>query len=270
MYTTHFITNGEIQTAYHDVGSGSPFVFVHGFTGSKLDFRDQLEWFEDARRLIAFDQRGHGESSNMGPYDFKQLVTDLLGFLDQLEIERCDILGHSLGGMVVMRAVIQHPARFRSMILMDTTAEHIEMWSDDVRAQLGGLVEEEGCQALLPMMRSQPVNKAQQRGVDYLGEEEHWRRIGIKLAQMDPEAFAAFGAELSKFESRLKALKTIRCPTTVLVGAKDAPFLNPSRHMAATIRNARLVTIPLAAHCPQYENAEVWRDSIRAHLAESA
>ena len=113
------------------------------------------------------------------------------------------------------------------------------------------------------------MNKAQRRGVDYLGEQEHWRRIGVKLAQMDPEAFSAFGLELSKFESRTEALKTIRCPTTVLVGAKDAPFLNPSKRMAAVIPDARLVTIPLAAHCPQYENAEVWRDSIRAHLAES-
>ena len=267
MHTTHFITNGKIQTAYHDVGSGPPFVFVHGFTGSKLDFRDQLEWFEDTRRLIAFDQRGHGESSNHGPYSFDQLVADLLGFLDQLGIEHCDLLGHSLGGMVAMRAVLKRPRRFRSLILMDTAAEKIEMWSDDQRLQLGRLVEEEGCQALLPMMRDQPANKAQRRSVDYLGEEEHWRRIGIKLVQMDSEAFSAFSAELTNVEPMLEALSAIRCPTTILVGAKDAPFVKPSKHMAATILNARLVTIPLAGHCPQYENAEVWRDAIRTHLA---
>lgn len=269
MHTTHFIANSKIQTAFHDVGSGPPFVFVHGFTGSKLDFHDQLEWFEDTRRLITFDQRGHGESSNNGPYSFDQLVADLFGFLDQLGIERCDLLGHSLGGMVAMRAVIKHPERFRSLILMDTAAEKIEMWSDDQRLQLERLVEAEGCQALLPMMRDQPANKAQQRGVDYLGEKEHWRRIGVKLGQMDPEAFSAFSAELTNFEPMLEALSAIRCPTTILVGAKDTPFVAPSRHMAATILNARLITIPLAAHCPQYENAEVWRDAIRTHLAEA-
>ncbi len=154
MHTTHFIANGKIQTAYHDVGSGPPFVFVHGFTGSKLDFCDQLEWFEDTRRSIAFDQRGHGESSNYGPYSFDQLVADLLGFLDQLGIEQCDLLGHSLGGMVAMRAVLKHPRRFRSLILMDTAAEKIEMWSDDQRLQLGRLVEEEGCQVHLYLSSS--------------------------------------------------------------------------------------------------------------------
>ena len=270
MHTTHFLTNGEIQSAYHDVGSGPPFVLVHGFTGSKLDFHDQLEWFEDIRRLIALDQRGHGESSNYGPYDFDQLVTDLLGFLDELHIAQCDLLGHSMGGMVAMRAVTRHPERFRSLILMDTSAEPIEMWSDEQRGEFDRLVEREGCPALLPMMREQPSNKAQQRGVDYLGEEEHWRRIGVKLAQMDCEAFSAFSAELTNNTSSLETLKEIRCPTTILVGAKDTPFIKPSNHMAAAIPGARLVTIPFAAHCPQYENAEVWRDAIRTHLTELA
>ncbi len=267
MHTTHFITNGEIQTAYYEVGSGSPLVFVHGFSGSKLDFHDQLEWFEDLRRLLAFDQRGHGESANYGPYGFDQLVTDLIGFLDQLDIGRCDLLGHSLGGMVAMRAVLQHPERFRSLILMDTAAEPIEMWTDEVREQLETLVLESGCQALLPMMRGQPANKAQQRGVDYLGEEEHWRRIEVKLAQMDPEAFCAFSKELANLKPTLEALKTICCPTTILVGERDAPFVEPSKQMATTIPDASLVTIPFAGHCPQYENADAWRDAIRAHLS---
>ena len=51
MYTTEFITNGTIQTAFYDLGKGDPIVFVHGFTGSKLDFTNQLAWFvEDTER----------------------------------------------------------------------------------------------------------------------------------------------------------------------------------------------------------------------------
>jgi len=73
--TTHFVTNDPItsevlqtglQTAYHDVGDGPAFVLVHGFTGSKLDFQDQLPWFAHTHRVLALDQRGHGESSNQG------------------------------------------------------------------------------------------------------------------------------------------------------------------------------------------------------------
>ena len=77
MLTTHFVSNDPIseevlntglQTAYHEIGMGKPFVLVHGFTGSKLDFQDQLPWFAESHRVIAYDQRGHGESSNLGPH----------------------------------------------------------------------------------------------------------------------------------------------------------------------------------------------------------
>ena len=191
MHITNFVANGAIQTAFHETGKGEPFVLVHGFTGSKLDFHDQLEWFEDLRRSIAYDQRGHGESSNAGPYHFAQLVSDLIGFLDQIDVERCDLLGHSLGGMIAMRAVLEHPDRFRSLILMDTSAEPMEMGPNNIREKLNRVVTEQGGQALLGMMRTQPPSRAQQRGVDYLGEAEHWQRISVKLSQLDPGSFVA-------------------------------------------------------------------------------
>ena len=65
----------------------------------------------------------------------------------------------------------------------------------------------------------------------------------------------------------LGELGRIRCRTTVLVGEHDGPFVEPSAKMAKAIPGARLVTIPDAAHCPQYENAAAWRAAIDSHLA---
>jgi len=268
MRTNHFIGNGELQTAYHEVSEGEPFVLVHGFTGSKLDFHDQLEWFEDLRKVIAYDQRGHGESSNLEPYSFGQLVADLIGFLDRMGVQCCDLLGHSLGGMVAMRAVLDHPDRFRSLILMDTAAEPMPVVPDKVRQQLNELVTAQGCEALLKMMQGQPPSPAQQRGVDYLGESEHWRRIRVKLAQLDPQAFVVLGEELRSYPALTDQLCNIACPTTVVVGEKDTPFVERSKKLAAAIPGAQLVSIPHAGHCPQYENADTWRDAIRNHLTQ--
>jgi pimeloyl-ACP methyl ester carboxylesterase len=117
------------------------------------------------------------------------------------------------------------------------------------------------------MMRQMPMPDAQARGRDYLGEDEHWRRVELKLNQMDPEAWLALGEELANQESVLDKLTTIRCPTTIIVGEYDSPFVEPSMRMAAAIPAARLETIPLAAHCPQYENADAWRDVVETHLA---
>jgi pimeloyl-ACP methyl ester carboxylesterase len=266
VHTTHFVANGPLATAFHEKGSGHALLMVHGFTGSKLDFHDQLDWFEDLRRVIAFDQRGHGETSNVAPYTFEVMVDDLLRLLDVLDIERCDLLGHSLGGMIALRALLARPDRFTSLILMDTSAAPVRVWPSRTRRALNKLVKRESCMALLERQRDMEPSAAEQRGIDFLGADEHWRRISVKLQQMDAEAFIALGAVLVKHESMVHRLAEIRCPTTIIVGEHDAAFLEPSAVMAAQIAGARLVTIADAAHCPQYENAPAWRAAVREHL----
>ena len=261
-----------LHTAYHEVESGKasaqpPLVLVHGYTGSTLDFQDHLPELAQMRRVLAFDQRGHGHSSHQTRYQITELAGDLLGFLDALDIEQCDLLGHSMGGIFAMHSVVAQPARFRSLILMDTSAQPITLMSEAVATQLATSVQQGGCQVLVPMMQAAPPTPAVQRSMNYLGEAEHWRRIRVKLEQMDPQAFIQLGQELSTHQLPVAQLATIRCPTTVLVGALDRPFLQPSKHLAASLPNASLKQVPHAAHSPQFENPEYWQHTIADHLA---
>lgn len=112
-----------ITTAYYDEGEGSVLLLLHGFTGSKLDFHDQLEWFTDSYRVIVPDNRGHGESTHSedeAVYKLDTLVDDLRSFVEVLDLQGIHLLGHSLGGMVVMRYAVAHPGRLASLMLMDT------------------------------------------------------------------------------------------------------------------------------------------------------
>jgi len=270
MLTSNFVRNRDILTAYYDEGRGEPLLLLHGFTGSKLDFHDQLPWFSDRYRVLAPDNRGHGESSNLGredAYDLDILVEDLAGYLDALEVQRCHLLGHSMGGMVAMRFALRYPQRLTSLILMDTAAERLTIFPQALREQLAQDVRANGCASRIKMMRDMPMNDAQARGRDFLGEDEHWRRIELKLSQMDPEAWVALGNDMSSQAGVLAQLGAIDIPTTVIVGEHDTPFVEPSARMAKAIPDAHLVTIALAAHCPQYENADAWRDAIDEHLA---
>jgi pimeloyl-ACP methyl ester carboxylesterase len=272
MLTSNFVRNGDILTAYHDEGRGDVLLLLHGFTGSKLDFHDQLQWFTDRHRVLAPDNRGHGESSNLGradAYSLDILVDDLAGFLDALGVQRCHLLGHSMGGMVAMRFALRHADRLNSLILMDTAAEPLTVFPKALREQLAQEVRANGCASRIQMMRDMPMTDAQARGRDFLGDAEHWRRIELKLSQMDPEAWVALGNDMSNQTGVLSDLAAVSLPTTIMVGEHDVPFVEPSARMAKTIPNARLVTIPLAAHCPQYENADVWRETVDSHLVRA-
>lgn len=266
MYSTHFVTHGDIETAYHDLGARTPFVLVHGFTGSKLDFTSQLAWFSEANRVIAYDQRGHGQSTHQAPYSLAGLADDLISFLDAMDIATCHILGHSMGGMVVLRAILAHPERFRSLVLMDTAPHGVRLFDDATRTRLVEMVAQDGCQVLFEGMQGRRQPTSVQRGIDFLGAQEHWRRIRVKLEQMDPQAFAELGEVLEHQNDLTSKLVNIDVPATVIVGEDDKPFQTPAQTLAANIPQAHLAIIEGAAHSPQYENPAAWRAAIDRHL----
>jgi 2-succinyl-6-hydroxy-2,4-cyclohexadiene-1-carboxylate synthase len=147
METKYVSVNG-VRLAYTDVGSGArPLVLVHGFTGSRDDFGTQLDALAGVGRTIVLDQRGHGESSNTGDpdtYTFEQLVDDLAVFLESLGIDRCDLLGHSMGGMVALRLALAHPERVSSLLLMDTSARAPDGFPRAPVAAAGTIARAEG------------------------------------------------------------------------------------------------------------------------------
>ena len=114
------------EIVYEDVGAGErPLVLVHGLTGFRDDFRERLPALAELGRTIIYDHRGHGDSANTGDaatYTFDQLVADLGALLDARGVGACDLLGHSMGGMVALRFALAQPRRVASLILMDTAA----------------------------------------------------------------------------------------------------------------------------------------------------
>lgn len=265
---------GDIEMAYEEHGAGDrPFVLVHGFTGSRDDWREMLPRLAARGRTLAIDLRGHGDTTNTGDaatYDFAQMARDVLGFLDALGIERCDLLGHSMGGVVAQLVTLRQPTRVASLVLMDTGSEPIRREARTYFETAGRIALESGMETLYEVMRGAAERATQSpavaRAIERMGPETHWARIRAKVTAMDPVAFATLGMRLTDYPALTSRLGEIRCPATVLVGAEDAAFLEPSRKMASAIPGARLVVIEDAAHSPQLENPEAWIAAIGAHL----
>jgi len=268
--TERHVTLGDVTLAWEQHGAGErPLVLVHGFTGSRDDFADVVPDLADLGRLVLVDQRGHGGSSNPGRgYSFEQLVADLLAFFDAVGIKRADLLGHSLGGMVALRFTLAHPDRVASLILMDTGARAappidpaLERTIAIVRAK--GMVRIADKHGTLPLVGEELDIAAIE------GEARHRQRGRAKLLALDPEAFASLAPMLSDHEPITDRLGEIRCPTTVIVGERDLPFVPMSEELARGIPGASLVTIAGAGHSPQKSGRAAWLAAVRAHIARA-
>jgi pimeloyl-ACP methyl ester carboxylesterase len=155
---------------------------------------------------------------------------------------------------------------------MDTSPRPVKMrFSESARAGIAAFAREHGMVALARRNRefaakSDAIPPSARRLEERMGPDVFWQRIERKHEQMDPVAWDALSLELGGVEPVGARLGELRCPTTVLVGAEDVPFLKPSDEMEQGIAGARRVTIPDAAHSPQLENPAAWLAAIRAHL----
>src|ERR1700755_2632640 len=116
--------NGSVEIAYLDQGEGDPIVLVHGFASNKEANWVQPGWFStltrDNRRVIALDNRGHGQSTKL--YDDADYHTDLMAgdvaaLIAHLGLERADVMGYSLGARIAAVLAARHPERVRALIL---------------------------------------------------------------------------------------------------------------------------------------------------------
>lgn len=108
----------DIKLHYEESGSGKALILLHGNGGKHEYFVHQIEYFKDKYRVIAVDTRGHGQSPRGGaPFTIGQFADDLYAFMDQLGIEKANILGFSDGGNVAMNFALKYPERVEKLIL---------------------------------------------------------------------------------------------------------------------------------------------------------
>jgi pimeloyl-ACP methyl ester carboxylesterase len=270
---------GAVEIAYEDVGAGEPpLVLVHGFTGFRQDFEGVLEDLALHGRALAPDLRGHGGSTHTGDpagYTLDALTGDLLAFLDAVGVARCDLLGHSMGGMLALRLAVAHPERVASLVLMDTTARAVPGIDPRLIELAERLIQEDGMEALARVLRARasddPARSRPDRRLEReWGPERFWAWRRSRVVSTDPAAYGALARAMMGAEPLVDRLGEIRCPTLVLVGAEDHDFLEPARELAAGIAGARLAVLPGGGHQPQNEARESWLRSLREHLSRAA
>src|SRR4030042_2301653 len=99
-------------------GQGEPLVMIMGFGGGCRGWYFQTRAFKKHYRVIIFDNRGIGKSDKATePYTIRTMASDILGLMDNLGIEKANVLGMSLGSLVAQEIAIEHPERAMKLIL---------------------------------------------------------------------------------------------------------------------------------------------------------
>ena len=221
-----------VEIAYQQWGEGKPILLIHGFASNgNVNWRDTgwVAALTDAGyRVIAIDNRGHGESEKLydkALYLAPMMAEDARRLLDHLKIEQVAVMGYSMGARISAFLTIHNPARIASVVFGGMASNLVH--------GVGG-AEAIGQALLAPKL------------TDVTDREARGFRIFADSTKADKLALAACILS-SRVKIKAEALGGIQCPALVVAGELD-DVAGSVDGLVAMLPNARGVTLPKRNH----------------------
>jgi pimeloyl-ACP methyl ester carboxylesterase len=253
-----------ININYTVEGSGEPLVMIMGLGGDQSGWKHQVSVFNKHYKVITFDNRGIGMSDKPeGPYSPALMAEDTIQLMDFLKIEKANILGISMGGLIAQEIAIKYPERINKLILGCTWACQDNESNGITQNMLAAmeLPPRQGFNRLLDAS----VNKFFNRFVLIPLLKLQTRRIKEpEIAGLTRQADSINGYD------SLDKLPLLKAPTLVLTGSKDR-VVKPesSETLSQKIPDAKLVKIKNGSHLVCMEMSKAFNKEVLEFL-ESA
>lgn len=242
------ISRGDFTISYEEAGDlESPaVVLLHGFTSDNRMWLPVAGPLSEDYRVIAPDLRGHGATSapqDLDSYTIEAYADDLAGFLDDLEIDVCVVVGCSFGGMVALQFATTWPERLAGLVLSDTSAafEHPEY--DEKYRRREARIEENT--SIVERFGTAELGKRAAREIADPFLADGMRK---RYSRMNRDGFLGAARVRKERPNLLPVLnERISVPVLVCIG-EDDPVRSAADVMVRELPGARYVTFQGAGH----------------------
>ena len=244
-----------------EAGRGDPLVLVHGFLGGARQWREQIRAFSPRCRVVAPDLPGFGDSAQTPPVpSIPKMAELLLQFLDQLNISRFFLLGHSMGGMLAQEMASQAPQRTAALILCGTGARGAMPGRFETIAESRARAGKDGAHAAAARIAASWLTNGE-KSPHFAGLFEIARLAGL------PAHLA--GLDAMEQWSGIDRLPRVAAPTLVVWSSRDRSYpFKQAEELWRNIPEADLAVIPGAAHAAPLEKPEIFNAIVGDFLRE--
>ena len=121
------------------LGSGQPFVILHGYFGMSDNWKSLGTKFSENYEVHLIDQRNHGRSFQTDDFDYELMVEDLYNYIQHYQLKFTILLGHSMGGKVAMQFAIAYPELVDKLIVADISPRFYTPHHEDILAALNAV-----------------------------------------------------------------------------------------------------------------------------------
>lgn len=238
--------------------SGMPVLFLHGFMGSATDWSEFVSALADYR-CIAIDLPGHGNGSSRelkGRWDIESTAKACIQVLDHLSIERCILVGYSMGGRLGLYLALNYPQRFQGAVLESASPGLRKATEREERIQLdesrASKIEKVGMSSFLQEWYSMPLF-AQTLSQEQIAELVERRKDNL------PSSLARSLREMGtgRQPSLWHKLSDDNVPLFLFVGEKDGKFREIAGQMKQNVK-IDVIILPGCGHNCHFENPTLY------------
>lgn len=273
--TTTPLVDGHLEIEgrrYHylTAGAGTPMLVLHGIMGVAHEWDILSGDFARDHRVVALDQRGHGESDWADSYTAEAMADDAIAIIEELDLAPVRLVGHSMGGMVGMLIAARRPELLERLVLVDISPDSLRQevveglleWIEILHHSSYATVEEaanvwlEGNALARPSLLRHYSRHNLVRGED---GRLRWR--------FDTGRVGTYVTEGVTSRQLWEAVDMIRTPTLLVRGAHSwAVEPDDARVMLLRLADSAYAEIPDGSHDLGVEQPEAVTAAIRSYL----
>jgi len=137
------IKNGDVSISYTLAGNGdTSIVFVHGWGISKEYWKEQIEELSSDYKVVALDLGGHGQSGhNRENWTIEEFAKDVRAVIDGLHLNNVILVGHSMGGEIILQTALSFPAKVIGFIGIDNFKQFVTSFTPQEEKQVSDFMQ---------------------------------------------------------------------------------------------------------------------------------
>ena len=252
-----------VDMNYEVTGQGNVIVFLHGMTGSTQDWANQVSLLSPKYKVITRDQRGHGKSAapeGDEQYSVPIFADDVFALLRMLDIKKCCLAGHSIGGFTTLQFALEHPDMITALVLVDTSSGQFA--TDPSLAQLrqkqNELARSQGMEAAFEFsIANNPMM------IESLQRHPELREVTRRKMLMTSVDGSIYGmSAIGKWEAVTPRLSEIKVPALIYWGEEDLGFTEAVQVLKEGIADSELVTFKGVGHNPHEEAPDAFNEAL--------
>lgn len=259
----------ETTYAYTDNGSGTILVLLHGFTGSSETWESFIEKWQADYRVITVDLPGHGRTTGNSTLSMKEVCRHLHMIFDLLAIEKCHLLGYSMGGRTALSFAMWYPRYIETLSLesaspgLYTKQERQERIEKD--QQLANRIINEGIEAFVDFWANIPLFATQKNLPSKVQSSIRQERL-----QQSEEGLAnsLHSIGTGKQPTWWEAIEKLNIPVRLIVGELDEKFVQINQQMQKKLPQASFHFVPDAGHTIHIEQPKAFAQIVEQYILQ--